>query len=445
MQKIPKVKLKIKYEENSKINNLVISFDSKEKIFEYQIDMIANNAIEKLLPFQAIRKDSQISFNYNVTSKVSLSKFLRNNTLKRKEFIDILLSVADIICSCGSYLLSDRCLLLDEDYIYIDKETKNISMVYVPANINEDVTGEIKEFVMRLVMIAVRIDDECRDNFIQRILEKIKEDTFDIEGFKNLLLELSGRKKVTIKPENTYVTKEKLSICEDNTDFSEPKQELKNLQGIIAAVCMQIIIFGIIAILYLCGAFNYFGSDWMTPVIVLLIILGIDYIIVKRIINLNKNKENSFKIPIKRELIKIERPSVEKDEKVNDNHKSATENKKIKDEKNDETVLLVNTVEKIPYLKSTANNDSEDITIKGNKFIIGRLEEQVDYYIKNNSVGKIHAEISKIGNKYFIKDLNSKNGTYLNNEKLEAEKEVIINNNDKIVFANCEYQYFENK
>ncbi len=52
-----------------------------------------------------------------------------------------------------------------------------------------------------------------------------------------------------------------------------------------------------------------------------------------------------------------------------------------------------------------------------------------DIQIDNLSVSKMHARILKQKGKYYIEDLNSTNGTYLNEKKVSKE---MLNNNDVI-------------
>jgi pSer/pThr/pTyr-binding forkhead associated (FHA) protein len=52
-----------------------------------------------------------------------------------------------------------------------------------------------------------------------------------------------------------------------------------------------------------------------------------------------------------------------------------------------------------------------------------------DIHIDNLSVSKLHARIIKQKGKYFIEDLKSTNGTYLNEKKISKE---ILTNNDII-------------
>ena len=106
-----------------------------------------------------------------------------------------------------------------------------------------------------------------------------------------------------------------------------------------------------------------------------------------------------------------------------------------------DTVLLKDTPD-FPYLLGKNDGINMKIVINKSSFLIGRLKEEVDYEIKNSSVSKIHTEIIKRDGTYFIKDLNSSNGTYVNSERLKSNFEVEIKNHDIIRIANIEFEFY---
>lgn len=109
----------------------------------------------------------------------------------------------------------------------------------------------------------------------------------------------------------------------------------------------------------------------------------------------------------------------------------------------DNTVILNEAGIKYPRLKG--KNGSETIFLTKFPFMIGRLEEQVDYCLKNPAVGKLHAEITRDPEGYSITDINSRNGTMINGERLEPGKSYKLKNGDDITIANEEFVFFESK
>ena len=63
--------------------------------------------------------------------------------------------------------------------------------------------------------------------------------------------------------------------------------------------------------------------------------------------------------------------------------------------------------------------------LEGQVVTVGRGPES-DIQIRDNSVSRKHMEIIRKGEKYFIKDLASKNGTYVSNAQIKPGKELEI-------------------
>ena len=68
--------------------------------------------------------------------------------------------------------------------------------------------------------------------------------------------------------------------------------------------------------------------------------------------------------------------------------------------------------------------------------VIGKLKDKVDYLLHEETVSRMHAKIDMIdGEQLILTDLNSKNGTSLNGEKLLANETRKINKGDEIGIA----------
>ncbi|MFH1227703.1 MAG: HD domain-containing phosphohydrolase [Planctomycetota bacterium] len=63
-----------------------------------------------------------------------------------------------------------------------------------------------------------------------------------------------------------------------------------------------------------------------------------------------------------------------------------------------------------------------------NKFIIGRLSSKNGLALIDNRVSKQHAEISRKDKEYYIKDLNSTNGTYMDGKRVAGELKINLGN-----------------
>lgn len=514
---------------------LVLELNADEKIEQFQVEMIANNEISGILPIDIRQRDNLINLYYNVTSKQPLSLIFSRKRFSRNEFISFLYNVVSVIDDCKNYLLSNDRFLLDENYIYIDPSTLETSLVYLPIQGENDTSKNIKDFINRLIIETANLDDKQTDNYLQRIINYLRNDIINLVDFKMFLNELKGNRieskpapiqqpikeqlaqNINIpiqevrtpveeisesrKPQNINIPNidtPKLNIPRSNQNIpsgknnekkgksSTPKKE-KNSKDkkskekveqrsgetkmgyksstIFIAIVSQVIILGIIISFW--DALNNSGNDLLTTLAGIAIVVGgLDYFLFKKLLNKenmiaksvktttvkSNNKDKSQKAPNrpqqrpvdmnKREVRNVEQPEHYNEPVVHRQVDYDEQTTAIDSYNVDETTFIGDEiVQKRAFLQGTKNGIMEEVNITKDSFIIGRIREQVDYVTDNNTIGKMHAEIITRDGHYYLKDLNSRNGTYLNNERLVGNQEYHLNNNDKVIFSNSNFTF----
>src|SRR5262245_6588732 len=87
-------------------------------------------------------------------------------------------------------------------------------------------------------------------------------------------------------------------------------------------------------------------------------------------------------------------------------------------------------VPKMPRLQILKGpNEGTSITLEGERFILGRNPDCA-VVIPVTSVSREHAQIVRIGGKFFIEDKQSRNGTFVNNQAINSR--TALKNNDRI-------------
>lgn len=82
----------------------------------------------------------------------------------------------------------------------------------------------------------------------------------------------------------------------------------------------------------------------------------------------------------------------------------------------------------------------EQISVNKPVFRLGKEKSYVDYFVTNNiAVSRSHADIITRGNQYFVKDLNSKNHTYINGNEIPVHCEIEIHDGDYLKLGNEEF------
>lgn len=85
------------------------------------------------------------------------------------------------------------------------------------------------------------------------------------------------------------------------------------------------------------------------------------------------------------------------------------------------------------------NSAYSSMEITRNPFLIGKKKDAVDGWIKARGISRIHGKISREDGAYYLTDLNSTNGTFLNGGRLEVNEKARIRQGDLVGFADVKY------
>lgn len=423
------------YESNSSYSYLVLKLDSEVKLLNYQTEIISQNPNTAFVPFHIRREDDNTSIYYNITSKISLAQYLERKILSKKELLDLLKNITKNLMMHSNYLLDLSSFIIDGDFIYINPATAEVSLTYIPVPVNRDTIKVYSDFLKDLTVNSANIDNSAKDNYLQVILNYLKSDSFCLSDFNRLLLDLrdSGnsynyeRKAKNegsieeISISNEIISKEK--AYEGTKKNTNPRSiMLTNLFIAAAAILCLFII-------------KKKTGDIISMAGVLIIAAALDILAMRMIMrNSLKEKEERRNAGshdmIKRQYRRIQEEGYGKVSSSADVVKAH------------DTVLISEiSSEDAPYFESIGEPPIQRIIINKGKFMIGRFANMADYVVQDRTVGKLHAEVSEREGRYFIKDLNSKNGTYVNDARIPSNKEWEIKSNDRIRFSNFEYVF----
>ncbi|NHN30708.1 DUF6382 domain-containing protein [Paenibacillus agricola] len=92
-----------------------------------------------------------------------------------------------------------------------------------------------------------------------------------------------------------------------------------------------------------------------------------------------------------------------------------------------------------PYLEVSINGAKNTIHISKSPFVIGREGQGVDYVHKETGTSRIHAEITRENEQTAIKDLGSRNGTFINGEILVPYRMYNLQEGDIVKIISTEF------
>ncbi|MGN8645406.1 DUF6382 domain-containing protein [Gracilibacillus sp. HCP3S3_G5_1] len=167
--------------------------------------------------------------------------------------------------------------------------------------------------------------------------------------------------------------------------------------------------------------------------------------------NLKKEKKVTASQGISpRQVDSLENSSLRKQEKPEVNSANYFQNLNMETtllSQPDSTVALDNSiqaVDTIAYLDVDRNGEIETIPLNSESFIIGRQNEGVNYVEDSIGISRAHLEIINNGTSFTVKDLGSKNGSKLNEERMVAYKSYPLKDGDQLKMAKVTYT-FHNK
>lgn len=434
MQKDSGLAFEHSFDRDSTCSYLVLKLNSDIKLLNHQIEIISQNPNSAFVPFHIRREDENTSIYYNITSKISLSQYLERKSLNKKELLDLLKNITKNLILHVNYLLNLSSYLIDADFIYINPATAEVSLVYVPAAIDKDTMGIYIDFLKDLIVNSASIEDSLRDNYLQRILNNLKSETFSLNDFNRLIIDLRNSGEL-------YEYRERISSGEPAADPDTPvgkSPKGKTNEGNVKNENIRSILLSQLVVLVAVAAACFFivsrgMGDTSSLAGVLLIAAALDVLVMKRIA-VRKGEETV--VDDKQQGTVLKRRGSSREGRYKETS-TAPDVLKAYD------TIMISEVSKDnhPYLESIVDNRLIKIIINKEKFIIGRLVNMVDYVVQGNTIGKLHAEISIKEGGYYIRDLNSKNGTYVNDKRIPSNKEWEIKNNDRIRFSNFEYVF----
>lgn len=95
----------------------------------------------------------------------------------------------------------------------------------------------------------------------------------------------------------------------------------------------------------------------------------------------------------------------------------------------------------IHYLVALSEGGYEDFSICKYPFVLGKGREWVDGLIPHELISRIHAQLEEEEGAIFLTDLNSTNGTFVNEQQMQANETVQLSSGDVIGFAEVYYRF----
>lgn len=85
--------------------------------------------------------------------------------------------------------------------------------------------------------------------------------------------------------------------------------------------------------------------------------------------------------------------------------------------------------------------DGQRYSLNKDCTVFGKDASSADYVLKNETISRAHAEITRRNGEYYITDLGSTNGTFINGKRLPKNTPIAVSNGDTVKFSNEELRF----
>lgn len=419
--------------------NYLILNGKVEDVEHYSMQMILQKNVPYVLPLKVQRLNEEVSYCYDITDLQSIKEFTEKNSLKKQLITNLLYSILKLIESSKKFLLDEDDFVFLPETIFWDSTNQIFYFCYCHnyrKSIKEQIVCvleyfldyvdyEDKEAVLMMYSLYKISRQECTYQKFEELLNAQQED-FDID--KNILPIKEEMQVMNEAERENLFSNEKTDIVEKSEDFGDfcmPEASECNKKYPIwvwvSCICSIVVCLTFLIIASVKGYLfdKETGELYFIRLVALFGLVGILETSILNWILQDKYKIQNSEYPINREKEEL-----------------------VCWDKEEETVVLAMKEQEDLYLVPVNSELYEEISINEFPFFVGKLREKVDARIQSCSVSRYHARIDKEGNEFYITDLKSTNGTYVNGLKLNPNQRKKIKIDDEISFADIKYKFF---
>ena len=359
--------------------------------------MMLKKHLSGLLPVEKCYVNGAGQYWYNISGKQALDTYCKMKTIGVTFIEKIILSICNQLEILEWNLIDVNCMVLDAELIFIGNSNEEILFTIYPGSKHE-VFSELQQ-LMEYLLTKVDHKDKDAVHAAYSIYEMTLNESYSIMDIKDAILDARGKTQEEPKAE------EKQSVQKEPEDIKKkeyvsklikkeikPSEELREKKKFCEFINLKSYWEKIIQLLN------------KTP---------------EELFHKKESKEECMVYPMEQmhENIQIPSPEIHPTVCLSQQGTGAR------------GFLMYEGFERYPNFQ-----------IQGGLCTIGK-QEGVQLFLEKDTISRIHAKIERLENKYYIEDLNSTNGTFLNEEPLIYKKRVQLKENDMIRFADVRYRF----
>lgn len=447
-------------------NNFMILNDGEFNIVEnHALKMLLNNQIPGLLKMEIRVVDNRKQYYYDISSKQPVHIVFEKGQLTRTQITKLIKELIQIIENAREYLLCEDDFILDPEYVFINISGFQVSLCYA-AGYEHPVGGQIRQFIEFLMdkvdyqedgavlltygLYQLSREKDCTFSKLKDLLDKkehahTKKEIFDSSRIadyqnSNIHRELFWPREAERNENNNSLSKEGNGFIKEKV---ESEVEVLRYPVKTIAVCAgTILLCLIIVVSFMRSGFVYHRIsgkiDYIKAFFLLIVIAALEAYVLAYLLQ-SKNKQP--KIEERIEYLQVENDDISFTGIAEYKEDSGYNPYNMENTEENKTIILSERKSPKFYLRALNRDMYQDIYMEKFPFYIGKVQINADYMINNNAVSRFHAKIETVGDNFFVSDLNSTNGTYINHNRLEPNVRAALQINDVVTFADVSYKF----
>ncbi|MBR1572164.1 MAG: FHA domain-containing protein [Lachnospiraceae bacterium] len=392
--------------------------------YQYEEMMLKENELKTLLTFYTMEVNGKTQFWYDISSKQSIKDYLEQNPLSFELLIRIFAAIMVAFEEVTKYLLRTEHILLSAETIYVSRqEGQEVYLCYYPGN--QDEKSGLSDLLNHIIGVLDYGDDDLTKLCYSLYEMTLDEHTTIGDLYEYIQANLPGNFIQESDSAEEYSLDGHCNLHKDNDEMNIPRAYEKSVETMDKADDFT----------------GDYKTEWME--------------------NSCGGEENAKEIAqsdfdydgniIEEIFRRIREKGIEIYDLIMSWQKgksdASKDNRTIENDliiepepiECEPTVYLGRNCAKVyGSLRYIGNEKESDYIIDSNIFRIGTHGAN-DACLNSQTVSRHHAKINEIDNHFYIQDLNSTNGTFLNDIMLNYSQSYELNPGDRITFADVPY------
>ena len=383
---------------------------------DYGMKILIGQNVSGFLKIAERKINGECHFLYKISSKMNMKDSFSTGGMSSEELIGLIKSFGILFETMDNYLMDYNSIVLSPEFIWREVGGEEWSFVYYSGKdgVFEDDLKALFEYIIKVV----NHKDTKAVTMAYGIYKRICEENINLSS----IFEIETTEKEEGEVIKEYHPIETVIPEVVTKEVEEPdNKKIYVAYGIVA-------VYGLLTLYFLMGMFIAkfrVGNLGVGVYVVAILVMGVIGYLAYDWYNKNKSWFNKITqqkvgVPFEKENVRIIVPR-----------------ENIKEE-NFTVFLDEESTGSGHYLKWQEKSGEKRFSIEDRAILIGSAADKVDCVINERGVSRIHARITCEGKRFYIKDMNSTNGTKIDGRELVCYELCELQTGNRIELGNLE-------